>query len=176
MECRGTEHTAHTKHTKYTRRNKHKATGKWIVELCWNDNEDSMAAVVVDPKGNEWARYSSQGGGPYVARAYADTFNMNKDLADEFRTCPYCKDGCSWCDEEGLNPLEELDEDLDEELHDKLWRKQCQINGLTYVLSQVQYGKILGPLHRTEDQWINLGLVTTGYIELAREREMRGCR
>ena len=31
------------------------------------------------------------------AQSYADTYNMNDDLREEFVVCPYCVDGCPWC-------------------------------------------------------------------------------
>lgn len=72
-------------------------TGQWEVYREWDSNWERNAPVLVDPKGFVNTRYSADPEAEWIARSYADTYNMNEDKAEEFRSCPYCTTECSWC-------------------------------------------------------------------------------
>ena len=70
-------------------------TGEWEVYGEWDRNYEQNIPVLVDPHGFVNSRWDPHWGSE--AQGYADTYNMNDGKAEEFRTCPYCRSGCSWC-------------------------------------------------------------------------------
>ena len=72
-------------------------TGRWEVRSKYDSNSESFCPVLVDPMGYVHSVWSPDILGQGAARGYADTYNMNEDKADEWRTCPYCTTECSWC-------------------------------------------------------------------------------
>jgi hypothetical protein len=74
-------------------------TGRWEVYDEYDANFERGVPVLVTPQGFVDSRWYPDIVGESEARGYADTYNMNEDKAAEFRNCPYCKAGCSWCGE-----------------------------------------------------------------------------
>ncbi|NDE18504.1 hypothetical protein EBZ80_26720 [bacterium] len=72
-------------------------TGRWEAYGEYDSNYERNAPVLVDPNGRVHSRYSADPSCEWIARSYADTYNMNADKSAEFRACPYCENGCSWC-------------------------------------------------------------------------------
>lgn len=72
-------------------------TGKWEVYGEYDSNYETHAPVLVGPDGEVHSRWSPDDIGSSMAHSYADTYNLNEDKAAEFRDCPYCTKGCSWC-------------------------------------------------------------------------------
>lgn len=71
-------------------------TGRWEVYSEWDTNYEAFAPVLVDPQGFVNERWEPNDMGQ--AQGYADTYNLNDDKAEDFRQCPYCENGCPWCD------------------------------------------------------------------------------
>jgi len=72
----------------------YEAANEWRVYESYDSN--GCKEDLVRPDGSVAATYRKDCW-PSEAQSYADTYNMNEDLREEFVVCPYCVDGCSWC-------------------------------------------------------------------------------
>jgi len=76
----------------------YQATGSWEVRSEYDPNFEARVPVLVRPDGTIYEIYEPTDEGRGEADGWRLTYDLNADKGDYFGECPFCTDGCPWCE------------------------------------------------------------------------------